>query len=1239
MIHRNIDRETARGLKVLRQRIKQSKIPSRVLNEQILIASWNIRELGRKPRTAKAIHYIAEILSYFDLISIQGVSGDVKLLRQVSEILGPSWKLLFSSESEGARGNVEENAYVYDERAVTFTGLAAEAVAPPIHQKVNDKTEVIPSEQFWRKPYVASFRAGTFDFVLLSVHVQWGQAEDRVVELELIADWVEHYRKSGRIFGKDIILMGDFGIPKYNDKFYRAIAKNGLAAPKALLGVPGASKIKPIDRYDQIFYYPQHTGSLFAGRGGVLDFLRGGHEQLFRGMSLKEFTHQLSDHLPLWILVKTETTDEELDQILHGSGGKRVSQPEHDLLEVEAESEEGETGVPPAEEPALDAVRHGRLAHVTSDFPGDVPGKKDQLNLQREIDAFSFLLAAEYLQPPLAIGLFGDWGAGKTFFMEQMEKRVRDISNDARKEQEKGEKISFHSNIAQIRFNAWNFVDANLWASLVTRIFDGLAEHIRGKEEPLEQKRREIIAKLNRTQQLEKVAREEREVAKVAADRASERLQALEQQCQEAEQDLEKKRSSITLDSINAEEIGQLLSREGREALAKIQPIGRQIRDGKQMDEFIQQVKESFGILDRFGIVSSGQMQWRKLTLPALVTVLSVVIWYGVAEWSDKIHKVWAVFAPLLPGIPWATRALTSFNTYASRLEHDWNDSKGSKLEEKKREILTPVVRRLEWKLVEAESARQAHLLKQEGLVKAQRAVQELDPDRMFMNFIEAKAASEDYRSRLGLISQIREDLEDLTFLLQQDTDRREGRAKKPFWKSNGQAQESEEEQKQEQEKGRENKQESTSDIAWKASLPRIDRIILYIDDLDRCPPKRVAEVLQAVHLLLAFPLFVVVVGVDPRWLHRALEVHYPEFLSVTSEIKIEELEGTRERAATPRAYLEKIFQIPYVLPRIDERGFKQLVRNLAVAQERKAEDEARQQTQPASGELQTHQEPTPLDFGTEKATPKTPTVSEREITEEQATAEKEAALVQEEQPLIAQAEARQADSRRGDVEEQVLDIAVQAEGRTEEKQLDSKRAVKFDLRMQSRPLSEHEIKFMQSLYPLFRTPRSAKRLVNLYRLVRVTVPDPEEFAGGATDAGFRPTLMLLGIMIGFPEQGLELIDSLKREKNAREWWKFVETFRPLQERPRKKGQPPADKPTKHLARAVQTSDAVRPYYWSRGLNRGLGREEGRQWSELCECLDRIRKAQSSKFSIVLLKRWIDRVTRYSFQAAVEARR
>jgi hypothetical protein len=82
------------------------------------------------------------------------------------------------------------------------------------------------------------------------------------------------------------------------------------------------------------------------------------------------------------------------------------------------------------------------------------------------------------------------------------------------------------------------------------------------------------------------------------------------------------------------------------------------------------------------------------------------------------------------------------------------------------------------------------------------------------------------------------------------------------------------------------------------------DRIILYIDDLDRCPPHKVVDVLQAVHLLLTFPLFIVVVAVDVRWVSRSLETHY------------EKLIGSAE-GATAVDYLEKIFQVPYWVRRM----------------------------------------------------------------------------------------------------------------------------------------------------------------------------------------------------------------------------------------------------------------------------------------------------------------------------------
>jgi hypothetical protein len=106
--------------------------------------------------------------------------------------------------------------------------------------------------------------------------------------------------------------------------------------------------------------------------------------------------------------------------------------------------------------------------------------------------------------------------------------------------------------------------------------------------------------------------------------------------------------------------------------------------------------------------------------------------------------------------------------------------------------------------------------------------------------------------------------------------------------------------------------------------LPAIDRVILYVDDLDRCPPAKVLEVLEAVHLLLALELFIVVVGVDPRWLQRSLRYQYRELAAGKKSGDDPYLQ------MMPIEYLEKIFQIPFAMPEMPQDGYQQLIASLA---------------------------------------------------------------------------------------------------------------------------------------------------------------------------------------------------------------------------------------------------------------------------------------------------------------------
>ncbi|MCP4567478.1 MAG: endonuclease/exonuclease/phosphatase family protein [FCB group bacterium] len=315
MNHGKIPLKTAQGLKVLRQRIAKSKIPSSSLDESINLATWNVRDFGKKKRLDSSLHFIAEIINQFDLVALVELRDNMSDLEKVMKILGPYWKIIFSDVLDDRGGNRERFAYLYDKRAVVPTGLAAEVDGPREKNKETGEYESIVS--WWRKPYMVSFRAGSFDFTLIAVHIRWGSGKNaRIKPLGLLADWIHKRRGDKHVFDKDIIVMGDFNIPRHGDSLYRAITRKGLKMPASLLKLKGTN----IDRkkvYDQILHSPLHK-SIVSPNGGVLDFYAGDFKPLFPGLKKKksDFTYQLSDHLPLWIQLNVDDEEVQLDQIL-----------------------------------------------------------------------------------------------------------------------------------------------------------------------------------------------------------------------------------------------------------------------------------------------------------------------------------------------------------------------------------------------------------------------------------------------------------------------------------------------------------------------------------------------------------------------------------------------------------------------------------------------------------------------------------------------------------------------------------------------------------------------------------------------------------------------------------------------------------------------------------------------------------------------------------------------------------
>ena len=91
-------------------------------------------------------------------------------------------------------------------------------------------------------------------------------------------------------------------------------------------------------------------------------------------------------------------------------------------------------------------------------------------------------------------------------------------------------------------------------------------------------------------------------------------------------------------------------------------------------------------------------------------------------------------------------------------------------------------------------------------------------------------------------------------------------------------------------------------------------RVVVFIDDLDRCPPERVVQVLDAIKLFVDIPRGVYILGLDRNIVEQAVKIKY---------------KGYQDQDEQAREYLEKIIQLPFMLPPIDAADMRAFVERL----------------------------------------------------------------------------------------------------------------------------------------------------------------------------------------------------------------------------------------------------------------------------------------------------------------------
>lgn len=100
---------------------------------------------------------------------------------------------------------------------------------------------------------------------------------------------------------------------------------------------------------------------------------------------------------------------------------------------------------------------------------------------------------------------------------------------------------------------------------------------------------------------------------------------------------------------------------------------------------------------------------------------------------------------------------------------------------------------------------------------------------------------------------------------------------------------------------------EQLSDAFKQVERAGLSRIIVFVDDLDRCLPERALTVLESMKLFFDTKGFVFVVGLDERVVQTAVRTKFA---------RIPDGEPDTDRRVE-QEYLNKIFQLPYTLPKI----------------------------------------------------------------------------------------------------------------------------------------------------------------------------------------------------------------------------------------------------------------------------------------------------------------------------------
>ncbi len=190
--------------------------------------------------------------------------------------------------------------------------------------------------QFARSPFLVTFQAGWLKFILCTVHIYYGTGREGVArrneEIRKLTRFLSRRARSEHDSDAEnfFFVLGDFNIVGKNHVTWESLHSNGFRVPGQLQKIPAGSNAARDKAYDQIAFWqpltPQQPGATFidVGNAGIFDYFKyvfrqgaddpdGEDERYYAEktrnykLTYKEWrTYQMSDHLPMWIELRTD---------------------------------------------------------------------------------------------------------------------------------------------------------------------------------------------------------------------------------------------------------------------------------------------------------------------------------------------------------------------------------------------------------------------------------------------------------------------------------------------------------------------------------------------------------------------------------------------------------------------------------------------------------------------------------------------------------------------------------------------------------------------------------------------------------------------------------------------------------------------------------------------------------------------------------------------------------------------